>query len=356
MTKKAVAEALSVSQRTVIRWEGGDPPPPPESIARLAGLLSFPEGFFFGPDVDETKVRDRPASFRSMSAMTARDREAALAAGTFAFMLDDWIEQRFSLPPADLLDLRGDEPEAAARSLRQHWGLGERPIRNMVHLLEAKGVRVFSMNENTKTVDAFSLWRREKPYVFLNQHKTPERGRFDAAHELAHLVLHRHGGGPAGREAEEQADRFASSFLMPSADVLAVLPRVQSLNEIIQAKKRWRVSVSALNYQLHKLMVTTSWQYRTFCIQLTERGYRECEPYGIERETSAVWQKVLDALRSEGTTKRDIADALMLPVAEIENLVFKLANMMSLEGGRATEGGRSRARLALVTTNGITNE
>ena len=38
----------------------------------------------------------------------------------------------------------------------------------MIKLLESKGVRVFSLAENTKNVDAFSCWRNGTPYVFLN--------------------------------------------------------------------------------------------------------------------------------------------------------------------------------------------
>jgi IrrE N-terminal-like domain len=79
-------------------------------------------------------------------------------------------------------------------------------------LLEAKGTRALA--ENTKTVDAFSFWRRERPFIFLNLMKTPERSRLDAAHELAHLVLDRHGG-PQGRRAEEEAKRFC--VLLPDA-------------------------------------------------------------------------------------------------------------------------------------------
>ena len=155
--------------------------------------------------------------------MSAKDRDAALAAGTLSFLVSDWVEQRFDLPEPDLEDLAGEEPEVAARSLREHWALGERPIKNMVHLLEAKGIRVFSLAENTRTVDAFSLWRDTRPYVFLNMLKTPEHSRHDAAHELGHLVLHRHGG-PRGRRAEDEANQFAASFLMPAADVLAEFP------------------------------------------------------------------------------------------------------------------------------------
>lgn len=345
LSKKALAETLGIHPRTALRWEDGDRLPTEAEAARIAEALRFPFGFFFGPDVDEPTTG--AASFRALSAMPARDRDAALAAGAFGFLLGDWVEQRFNLPVADLPDLSLETPEGAARVLRERWGIGERPINNMVHLLEAKGVRVFSMVENTRTVDAFSTWRTEKSYVFLNSQKTAERQRFDAAHELAHLVLHKHGG-PHGREAEDEAQQFASAFLMPRSDVLAILPVVRDLPQMVAAKKRWRVAVAALNHRLHRLGLTSEWQYRTFAIQIQERGYRTAEPNGISRETSAVWGKVFDALRAEGTTKMRIASDLCLPVSEVENLVFGLANMLSLDGG-AEYGSPSRASLRLVS-------
>jgi hypothetical protein len=39
--------------------------------------------------------------------------------------------------------------------VRQAWGLGELPIKNMVHLLESKGVRVYSLAIDAVEVDAF---------------------------------------------------------------------------------------------------------------------------------------------------------------------------------------------------------
>src|ERR1700678_4270171 len=92
----------------------------------------------------------------------------------------------------------------AARILRTEWQLGEKPVSNMIHLLESKGIRVFSLAENTVKVNAYSLWRRGKPYVFLNTFKSAESSRFDAAHELAHLILHQDGS-VTGRKAEDQA-------------------------------------------------------------------------------------------------------------------------------------------------------
>jgi Zn-dependent peptidase ImmA (M78 family) len=338
MTQIGFAEALGVTRLTVHRYESGEVDPPEESLDRIARVLGFPAEFFSGPSCDEPNQHS--ASFRGLTEMTARERDSALAAGALAFMLDDWVHDRFELPAVDLADMRGEEPELAARGLRQTWAIGERPIKNMVHLLEAKGVRVFSLVEETRSVDAFSLWRDGKPYVFLNTIKTTERSRFDAAHELGHLVLHKHGG-PGGKKAEEEANKFASTLLMPEADVKAIAPTVSNVRQILTAKKRWGVSAFALNYRLHKLGGVTDWQYRQFAIQLTEMGFRSQEPGGLPPEKSVIWQKVLDALRTEGMTKHSLAHALNLPVREIENLVFRLASLMTLDGGGA---GRTSAQ------------
>jgi Zn-dependent peptidase ImmA (M78 family) len=72
--------------------------------------------------------------------------------------------------------------------------------------LESKGVRVFSLAANTVKVNAYALWKDEKPFVFLNTFKSTESSRFDAAHELGHLVLHQDGS-VTGREAEDQVKR-----------------------------------------------------------------------------------------------------------------------------------------------------
>ena len=113
------------------------------------------------------------ASFRSLTAMSARERDAALSAGALAYLFSDWVAQRFNLPKPALPDSSFEaNPEAAAHAVRQQWGLGQQPVSDMVKLLESKGARVFSLSENTKNVDAFSCWRDSTPYVFLNTFKS----------------------------------------------------------------------------------------------------------------------------------------------------------------------------------------
>lgn len=194
----------------------------------------------------------------------------------------------------------------------------------MVHLLEKHGARVFSLVQECVEVDAFSFWRRGRPYIFLNSMKTPERSRMDAAHELAHLVMHTHGG-PDGRRAEEEAQAFGAAFLMPQRSVLAGAPRGGNVRQIIAAKRQWGVSAMNLTHRMHNLKLLTEWQARSAYIQLGQLGYRDGEPDGIAREASQVLEKVFSAMREEGVSRRMISRELGLPLDEISRAAFGLA-------------------------------
>ncbi|MEV6314016.1 ImmA/IrrE family metallo-endopeptidase [Streptomyces sp. NPDC051776] len=175
-------------------------------------------------------------------------------------------------------------------------------------LLEAHGVRVFSLSRDCPEVDAFSFRDRGIPFILLSTEKTAERGRFDAAHELGHLVMHGEEQVPHGPQAEGEAHRFAAALLMPAADVLAYAPRNPSTNWILQAKRRWKVAAMALAHRLHELNLTTEWQYRTHCVELSRLGYRRDEPQSrLGRETSQVLGKVFAALRAEGIRPADVS-------------------------------------------------
>lgn len=321
LNKKTLADLLAVAVHTIVRWENYQTEPTTEHVWALSKALNYPQSFFFGSDLD--KADGSLISFRSQTSMSAAQRDAAVAAGQIGFLIDDWVAERFALPLVIVPDLRQFDPETAAQTLRQEWGLGEKPISNMIQLMESKGIRVFSLAENTSRVNAYSLWRNQIPYVFLNNYKSAECSRFDAAHEVGHLVLHQDGS-VVGREAEDQANLFASALLMPRADVVSVLPRVTHLQQIISAKRRWRTSAAALNYRLHKLGLTSEWKNRDLCIEMAKKGFNKTEPEGIEREKSAVWGKVLQTLWAEKITHRDIARDLALPEGELSDLLFGL--------------------------------
>ncbi len=338
MTKATLAHEAGISLRMLVLYEQGDRSPTSETLAKIAKVLDYPVEFFAREPLDLPSVN--AASFRSQAKRTGRERDAALAAGALAHDLSLWIGSRFALPKPDLPDLRGVDPEAAAKLLRTQWGIGDRPIANAIHRLESLGVRVFSLAEPGGTIDAFSVWLNNVPFVFLNTQTSAERGRHDAMHELGHLVLHRHAA-PQGHEAEREADAFAAAILMPKDAMIMSASKYPTLDAMIAAKKRWRVSLASYVYRLNRLKMLSDWHYHTLFVELTQRGYRSAEIDGVPREASQVLEKVFGYLRKKGISKRQVAAELAVPMAELEKLVFGLV-ISAIKGG----GGSSPTPVA----------
>ena len=340
-----MAAATGLSARSVSGYENGRQVPGPATLQRLAGAVDLPVGFLAAGDVDEIPVG--AISFRALSKLTAGQRDTARGAGRIALLLDEWIEQRFHLPRPDVPSLPSLDPETAAEVVRARWGLGTAPVGSLVRLLEAHGVRVYSLAADCAAVDAFSFVWRLSPYVLLNPAKTGERGRFDAAHELGHLVLHCEERTPHGPDAEQAANRFAAAFLMPRASVLAQNLANATVDRILAGKQVWRVSAMALTHRLHELGLLTDWGYRTACVDLSRRGYRTGEPGGISRETSTLLPEVFQALRRDGITPAHVARDLHITTTELNRHVFGLVPT-AVHGGAPTPAPNRRGRLSLV--------
>lgn len=315
-----LAARLGVAVKTVGRWERGEKEPELENLDAMARVLGFPRDYFFGdapPRLDE-------AAFRSLRRMTARQRSMALAAGSQAVALDNLIGEKFKRPPADVPDLRDMHPEDASEALRAEWGLGYRPIPNFVHLLEKHGTRVYSLVHEGGEIDAFSSWQGGTPFIFLNTTKTAERSRLDAGHELGHLCLHHHNAGMVMQAEEDEAQLFASSFLMPKAPFIATAPRRINLPAVLDAKQQWGVSALAYIYRLHALGRLTEWQYRSLNIQI-KSSYPKAEPgKAMPREASQVLTKVF-ASNVAGTSRKEMAKQLRIQLADLDEMTFGLA-------------------------------
>ncbi|MFC0457704.1 XRE family transcriptional regulator [Arthrobacter liuii] len=344
LTRSRLAQQLDVNAKTITRWETDERGPHAETLDLLANELNFPVDFFLAPDVDE--IPTATVSFRAMSKTSASLRNSAISAGRIAVELSTWMSERFTLPAPDLPTLSGYDPETAARVVRERWGLGTAPIPNLLDVLEAHGVRIFSLAMDVVEIDAFSFFHRKTPFVLMNTSKSGERQRFDAAHELGHLVLHAEENSPSGREAEAQAHRFAAAFLMPKEDVMSFPLWNVGSQTVIKSKKRWRVAAMALAHRLRELGMVTEWGYRDMCIQLSRAGYRRGEPQNaMIPETSQVLRKILSALRADGTSPADIAKELHIDVSELNAHMFGLVPL-AVDG--EGNGERSRAALRLV--------
>lgn len=346
MTIKLLADATGLTTKIISAYEkeGCDYSPKPETLNIISSVLQYPIDFFT-EDTDFDHIDTSTVSFRSLKSMRAADEHAAISAGEIGVFIDKYFSNKFpKRPKPNLPDFRGGSPEAAASYLREFWDLGNLSITSMVHLLEKHGVRVFSLSENTAAVDAFSFWKEGIPYIFLNTQKSGERSRFDAAHELGHLIMHRHGS-PQGKDLESEADLFAANFLMPINTVLALKGQLISLEDIIKLKKNWLVSAMALIVHMKNLGVITDWHYRMILIEASKRGLRNNEIEGIAHEKSGLIPVMLNELQSRyGIGLRSLAKELLLPLEELTNLLFMVG---LIEGNRQQRPNSSGNKVGL---------
>ena len=319
LTKTQLARELHVTPRTITKYESIGAPI--SSASQLAEILNFPAEYFDRADAPSLSASE--VNFRSARRASAQQRHAAAAAGVAGIEIDRWITERFTLPMVDLPVFVGERPQTAARLLRAMWGLGTKPLPNLVQLGESRGVRVFSLPPFADVVDAYSTWRDDVPYVFLARRKTPERTRFDLAHEIGHLVLHSDEP-PADTVAQErEADAFASEFLMPAASIVEYLPQNPSVHVLLEVRTQFKVSAMAIAFAAHKAGRMSEWTYRQTCIELSQRGFRSGEPDGMKfHEMSRIFPQVLSASRSAKVSARVIAEDLDLPESDVHALTF----------------------------------
>lgn len=330
MTATDLASAASISAPWISQIENVKKTPGPELVRELARVLNFPVEFFHRP------VKSQPPSdafhFRATSKLAKKDEATARSLSTLAIELSDWIEATYHSPaPAvpEVQDLIGSDdelsPEQAAEAVRGAWGLGVAPVKNLLQLLESKGAKVYSAGGPLQAIDAFSFRHGATPVIFLNVHKSAERLRFDLAHELGHLVMH--GGSLSvepGKEKEQAANDFASSFLMPRSDVIgAIHGNNLMLEDVLMLKRRWRVSAMALNLRAHRLGVISEWTYSTLAKQLSMAGFRRGEPGSdLRAESSSLLTQVMSDMRSRGQGFSELARLLDVRAQDVQDLML----------------------------------
>jgi Zn-dependent peptidase ImmA (M78 family) len=214
-----------------------------------------------------------------------------------------------------------EDIEQAAAKLRKDWGLGVGPISNIVHLLESKGVLAFRLFSDCKRVDAFSLWHQGRPLVFLNTEKgSATRSRFDAIHELGHLIMHADYL-PGDRLQEEQANRFSSAFLLPKESFVHECPRRLIWPHFLELKQRWKVSLPALVRRAKDLSLISEHSYHRANMQIRQHwNYNEpCEP---ETEKPSILPQVVELLEKSGWNLSNIAREVHLSEVDLGLLIY----------------------------------
>jgi Zn-dependent peptidase ImmA (M78 family)/transcriptional regulator with XRE-family HTH domain len=329
LRKGELAAKVSLSPAAIGQFESGAAKPRPATLAQLALTLSFPVGFFATtgepvrqPDISET-------FFRSLRSAKQIDRQRAIAFATLVALLLDVLDEHLHLPAVgipDDLHVAGDvdlaEIEGIAGEVRCRWEVPPGPVNHVVRLLEGKGVAVVR-NPSGEEIDAFSAWFKHRPIVVLAADKENfERSRFDATHELGHLVMHSDPA-PGDRTLEREAHRFAAAFLMPASDIRDELPsHPVDWRTLVETKRKWGVSLQALLYRARTLGTLSDSAYENAMRTVSRHGWRRQEPGHLgPPERPRLFQAALERLSEIGITRDDLAREANVGVAVIDELV-----------------------------------
>lgn len=286
-TQAELGERIGVTHQYVGYMESGHKTPTSLTIEAIADSTGFEVGFFHRPLIDE--FRDEECHFRRRTTTPVSLRTRVLAHGTLFGTLVRYIDQVVALPPDDVPHVRAstaEEIEAAADQVRVRWGLGrDLPIKNLTRAVERAGVVVTRFEGAAAKIDAFSRAGKRHVVVLNTEKGSPSRTRFDLAHETGHLVMH--GGLTTGDpDTEKQADRFASSLLLPRSGFVREFPRGYRIDwtALFRLKQRWGVSVSAQIRRAFDLRLIDAAQYQRAYKYIAYQGWLKGEPEELTPE------------------------------------------------------------------------
>ncbi len=279
-TQIKLAEFANVTQGAIAQIESGYSQPSSDLMTTIALRTGFPLAFFR----QESPTSFPPGSllFRARKTMSAAQRSQAHQYARVVYESIDKMSQRVNGIKVRL-PMPADDPEDSARLTREALDLTpDRPIKHVVHAVEKAGVLVIALPVDLDKRDAFSSWvgeDAEKPVIVLSGDAPGDRLRFSVCHELGHLVLHRSSRTSVSEsELEEQANLFASEFLMPEQSIRHELAPPITLAGLAKLKPRWGVSIQALIRRAYALEVITQRQYKYLFQKLSARGWRTREP------------------------------------------------------------------------------
>jgi len=347
MTITELADKIGVTRQAVSQFEQGKTMPSLENIFKLTNELQFPRDFFYAEDKSVDYIGN--TFFRSNSTATKRLREAQKVRVDFIFDVQQFLEKYVNFPEPNLADIESfdhkhwtnDDIEWLAEKVRERWGLGDKPIINMVFELEKNGIFVTTIRTDSKSIDAFCQKRvyngQDYYFVVLGDKFSAVRRQFDAAHELGHMLMHgwiddqEQLSNEEVREMERQANYFAAALLLPREAFSNSLHSFK-LEEFIHLKEYWMVSINAMIVRSYHLGLINYNQYQYLQKKMSQRKMKKYEPLDdiIKRAQPSLFKQSFELLLNNNVVgPEEIVSELNFHPQLIEELVNIPADMLS---------------------------
>ena len=299
MTQKEAAEQIGISQGKLSKAEHCIQDLEPSVWDKVSDVYDLPLSFF-RQEWDSSLSAN--SFFRRRITVSSKDVDSFVSTIKIIKVILDQLTEPFEMPNYSLrtyLVHNGITPQDIAKKTRLDMGLYRGPVPNLVTLLENCGVIIIRMDFGTEKMDGLSTSTSQgRKVVFLNNQMPNDRIRFSLAHELGHIVMHLDDIISEDRDAEEEANIFASEFLMPSDDIKPLLYNL-NMAKLADLKRRWRVSMHALVKRAKDIGTISSITYRNFQINFSKHGYTKKEPVDLPLEKPVVLDVLLKGYKED---------------------------------------------------------
>lgn len=298
MSAQELADRIKVSRQSINQFENysidsdKNSKPSMENIENIAQELKFPVEFFFQKERENIKIKN--TYFRALLSSKKKEKQSQINKAVLITVIYDILQEYLEFPDINIPvvqkeNLSDKDISNAARELRDLWNIGNKPIKDIIFLMENNGLVVTALSTNTEEIDAFTQYikieNREYMCVVLeNEKKSACRRQFSAAHELGHIILHANKINmneierSEFREIERQANLFASELLLPEEEFKKDLIMPTSLKSYEILKRKWHVSILAMMMRACNLNIITQNQFQYLMKQYTIKNYRKHEP------------------------------------------------------------------------------
>lgn len=281
-----------LSQPNLSKFEKGFGGISPLVLTQLINVLGFPESFFYERITNSVES----AHFRKRSGITQKqrayiDNNIKLIGFTVDKMTEsiEWPEYRFTS-----FDVEDYSPEYIAEYLRKKVGLKpDEPVADIHQLLESNGILVVEFEFECAGFDGVSLITDSGVPLIIVERKMPnDRKRFTLAHELGHMVMHAMCNDPISihRDREDEANRFASEFLMPASRIRNSLFGLK-LNDMGKLKQYWLTSMASILRRAYALECIDKNRWSYLNIELSRRGWKTNEPIEVYIDSPSYFKK-----------------------------------------------------------------
>jgi Zn-dependent peptidase ImmA (M78 family)/transcriptional regulator with XRE-family HTH domain len=352
VSKSELARRLGLNPSSVARWEDGSSAPDTGALTTLANELRLRREFFLRPTYDTT----RPVFLRSLASTLKRDLDYQRAQMSWMREISAVLQHYVDLPALNIPDvlgkakykqLRDEDIERIALDLRQHWNVGDGPCIDLVALLERVGMVVSTIEMGTSKLDGLCSWSDpdKRPHILLASDKMSfPRRQMDAAHEMAHAILHKDVSENELKQdlrlIETQAFRLASAFLLPSTTYPLEVSR-PSLAVLLTLKERWRVSIKAQIKRLTTLEILSDDHALHLYKLYSAKGWNREEPLDDQWAVPdpRVMADAFNVIVNSGIrTKADLlAVEFTLSPGDIENLANLTPGWFSQRAGEVVQ-------------------